>query len=91
VLHVLETPDALCLIKRLRQRNAERIEGLFWWELSAALFHEAAKYYVPPSGTRGPPHRALRRGGSSQAYMTLPAPSQLGEHPWRRSGEAAAF
>jgi predicted kinase len=52
VLHVLDTPDALCL-ERLRQRNAERPEGLFWGEVSEALFHEAAKYYVPPSEEEG--------------------------------------
>jgi predicted kinase len=52
VLHVLETPEALCL-ERLRQRNTECPEGLFWWEVSEVLFHEAAKHYVPPSEAEG--------------------------------------
>jgi predicted kinase len=52
VLHVLDTPEAVCL-ERLRGRNAGRPEGLFWFEVSEALFHEAAKYYVPPSEAEG--------------------------------------
>ncbi|MFL5357334.1 AAA family ATPase [Archangium sp.] len=52
VLHVMDTPDALCL-ERLRQRNAERPEGRFWWEVGEALFHEAARYYVLPSEAEG--------------------------------------
>jgi predicted kinase len=52
VLHVLDVPETLCL-ERLRQRNAERPEGLFWGEVSEALFHEAKKYYVPPTEAEG--------------------------------------
>jgi predicted kinase len=52
VLHVLDVPETLCL-RRLRQRNAERPEGLFWGEVSEALFHEVTKYYVPPSEAEG--------------------------------------
>ncbi|AKJ04208.1 putative kinase [Archangium gephyra] len=52
VLHVLDVPETLCL-ERLRQRNAERPEGLFWGEVSEALFHEVTKYYVPPTEAEG--------------------------------------
>lgn len=63
VLHVMDTPDALCL-ERLRQRNAERPEGRFWWEVSEALFHEAARYYVPPSEAEG--FRVVRHSTAAQ-------------------------
>ncbi|WP_375765186.1 ATP-binding protein [Archangium gephyra] len=61
VLHVLDVPETLCL-ERLRQRNAERPEGLFWGEVSEALFHEVTKYYVPPSEEEG--FRVVRHNAS---------------------------
>jgi predicted kinase len=62
VLHVLDAPQALCL-ERLRQRNAERPEGLFWFEVSEALHHEAARYYVPPTEAEG--FRVIRHDAAS--------------------------
>jgi hypothetical protein len=61
VLHVLDTPEAVCL-ERLRRRNAGRPEGLFWFEVGEDLFHEAAKYYVPPSEAEG--FRVVRHGAA---------------------------
>ena len=52
VLHVIDAPEDLC-VQRLRQRNAERPEGLFWFEVGEALLHEAARYYVPPTEAEG--------------------------------------
>lgn len=52
VLHVLDVPEAVCL-ERLRRRNTERVPGQFWGEVSEALFHEAARYYVPPTPEEG--------------------------------------
>ena len=52
VLHVLEASEELCL-ERLRRRNTERPPGVFWFEVSEALFHEAARYYVPPTQAEG--------------------------------------
>ncbi|OJH39470.1 AAA family ATPase [Cystobacter ferrugineus] len=62
VLHVMDVPEALCL-ERLRRRNAERPEGLFWFEVSEALHHEAARYYVPPTEAEG--FRVVRHGAAS--------------------------
>ncbi|MET0402802.1 MAG: ATP-binding protein [Cystobacter sp.] len=61
VLHVLEVPDAVCLA-RLRQRNTERLPGQFWFEVDEALFHEAARYYVPPREAEG--FHVVRHGAS---------------------------
>jgi predicted kinase len=52
VLHVIDAPDALCL-ERLRQRNAERPEGRFWFEVDEAVLVEAARYFVPPTDAEG--------------------------------------
>lgn len=52
VLHVLETPEEVCL-ERLRRRNASRPQGLYWFEVDEALFHEAARHYVPPTEAEG--------------------------------------
>ena len=41
------------VIDFVRRRNAERPEGLFWFEVSEALHHEAARYYVPPTEAEG--------------------------------------
>ena len=49
VLHVLETPDALCL-ERLRERNAS---GAHPFAPTEAQFHEFSRHYVPPAPDEG--------------------------------------
>jgi len=48
-LHLLETPDALCLA-RLRARNAR---GDHPFKVTEAQFHQFAKHYAPPTPQEG--------------------------------------
>lgn len=48
-LHVLAPPDELCLA-RLRERNAS---GAHPFSVSDDLFHQMAKYFVPPTPNEG--------------------------------------
>jgi len=47
-LHVIEASDALCRA-RLRLRNATKPEGLYYGEVSEALFEAVTRYFAPPS------------------------------------------
>jgi predicted kinase len=47
-LHVIEASDALCRT-RLRLRNATKPEGLYYGEVSEALFDAVTRHFVPPS------------------------------------------
>jgi len=47
-LHVIEASDALCRA-RLRLRNATKPEGLYYGEVSEALFEAVTRHFAPPS------------------------------------------
>jgi predicted kinase len=47
VLHYLTVPEEVCL-QRLKQRNEERPEGLFFAETSEADFFAIASYFHSP-------------------------------------------
>lgn len=47
-LHVIEASDALCRA-RLRLRNATKPQGLYYGEVSEALFDAVTRHFVPPS------------------------------------------
>jgi predicted kinase len=51
-LHLLELDDEACWA-RIAQRNAERPDGLFFGEVSRALFDAVTRHFVPPGPEEG--------------------------------------
>jgi predicted kinase len=59
VVHLLEASDAQCL-ENLHRRNAERPEGVYWGQVSDALFHAVTAHFAPPTPEEG--FHVVRRG-----------------------------
>jgi len=69
LLHVISATDEGCKA-RLRQRNELKPEGLYYGEVSEAVFDEVTRYFVPPSeqeGFRVVSYDADRPEGSANA------------------------
>jgi predicted kinase len=52
VLHVLLASDLECK-KRLKQRNENKPEGLYWATVTEGEFEAITKYFVPPTEEEG--------------------------------------